>query len=246
MVSKMDGPGTKTGSAKKMIEIKGVCKDFNEKKVIRDISLTVQKGDHIAIVGPSGCGKSTLLRLIAGLLSPDCGSVYRTCKRLGFIFQDDRLIPWKTVRKNLQLIGAKDSEIDKILEKVGLDKEGDRLPSLLSGGMKQRVNIARGLLYHPQCLLLDEPFSNLDVKSRNRLMRLITKDWVSKENASILVTHQLREAIVFSQKIVFLSQPPSTILDTWDLNKQSGRFEWTLDQVLEIEKEIYHVHPSMF
>jgi len=230
----------------KMIDIREVCKDFREKKVIQNISLSLRKGDHIALVGPSGCGKSTLLRLIAGLLLPDCGSVERRCNRLGFVFQDDRLIPWKTVRKNLAIVGAKDSDIAIMLQKVGLEREGERPPVFLSGGMKQRVNIARALLYHPQCLLLDEPFQNLDVKSRNRLIKLILTDWVSKDNASILVTHQLREAIVFSQKIVFLSSPPSTIIGSWDIDKKTGESEWSLDEVLEIEKEIYHVYPSMF
>lgn len=174
------------------IEIHGVNKSFGSLKVLEDIHLTIEKGKFAAIVGPSGCGKSTLLRMVAGLKVPDEGAVKtdgelieKPSPRRMMIFQENALYPWLTVGENveigLELAGVtkeeRQNKAEKVLNTVGLDGFYDYYPSQLSGGMRQRVSIARALVMDPDILLLDEPYGALDAMTRLTMQNELLKLW---------------------------------------------------------------------
>jgi len=193
--------------------------------VLNDISFSCRQGEFISIVGSSGSGKTTLLRIIAGLERPTSGTVFLAGneivapnKDIGFVFQDLRLFPWLTVEKNIILSMEKRESkektkevLEQILALVGLTKFRKAYPNELSGGMAQRVAIARALACNPKILLLDEPFSALDVQTRSRLQKELVQIWEKTNKTIILVTHDITEALILSQKLIVLSCSPGTI-----------------------------------
>ena len=205
------------------ISIRGLSKSFAMKggnlNVLRGVDLDVAAGEVLAIVGPSGSGKTTLLRVLAGLDSPDVGEVLidgRTVAGPGneraVIFQEPRLLPWASVLQNvafgLEVRGvAKDEAHDRArryIRLVGLGEFEEALPSQLSGGMAQRVGIARALTVQPEILLLDEPLGALDAMTKLTLQEELTRIWAVEEVTMILVTHDLEEAIFLSDRILIL------------------------------------------
>ncbi len=193
-----------------------------------DISLTLGHGEFVSIVGPSGCGKSTLLTLISGLAKPTTGEVLvegetvsGVRKDVGFIFQRDALLPWRTALQNVQLalkfrgVGKKESETAarSWLDRFGLAGFEDRYPQELSGGMRKRAAIAATLVYEPTLLLMDEPFSALDVLTRDRIETDILSAWqASKTQTAVFVTHDLEEAIGMSDRVIVMSRAPGRII----------------------------------
>src|SRR5271170_7863525 len=217
-----------------IVELTGIDMTFGEStgdkmKVLDDINLTVQENDVMALLGPSGCGKSTIMRILSGLIQPTSGVVkYRGVPLDGvnpgvaMVFQNFALFPWLTVRENI-LLGLENStyspeeqtqHFQKIIEMVGLDGYGDVLPKELSGGMKQRVGIARALIMEPQILCMDEPFSALDVLTgetlRNEIGR-IAMDPAAGFKSLILVTHNIAEAVYLARNIVVLAAHPGRV-----------------------------------
>ena len=217
--------------------------------IFKKFSWEVKRGDSWVIIGPSGCGKTTLLYLLAGLLQPDSGSiridnqaVIRPRPKSGLILQDYGLLPWATVQQNINLgkkirnyYGADGihapSELQSTLNdtnwllELGLNSISDKYPSQLSGGQRQRTAIARTLSLQPDLLLMDEPFSSLDVPTRENLQKLTT-DLVAKQGLTlVLVTHSIEEAVLLGRKILLLSNPPNHKLDIYD-NSESGRTEF--------------------
>ena len=186
---------------------------------VKDLNLTVNHGEIICILGASGCGKSTLLNLIAGLILPDKGSIViasegQTKRRIGYIFQDDALLPWRTVEANLLLVADIDRTVTKAaamqqamsyLNTFGLDGAVlKKYPSELSGGMRQRVSIIQSLMFNPQLLLLDEPFSALDFFTKLKLESEFV-DLVKKQNrAAVIVTHDIEEAIAMADRVILM------------------------------------------
>lgn len=224
-----------------MLQIENVTKQFdNEFTAVESINLQVNTGKIISIVGTSGCGKSTLLRIIAGLDYPTSGSV-RIHNQLieaphpevGIIFQEPRLMPWLSVWKNVQfgLANVSKAEKEKITEetlgKVGLTEFSQLLPRELSGGMAQRVAIARALVTKPSILLLDEPFSALDAFTRMKLQEHLLKIWEYDRPTMILVTHDIEEALVLSDRIIVMRGSPGRIHQdfTLDLPRPRQRTE---------------------
>ena len=207
-----------------LIKIDGICKDFflDDKKqsVLDNISFEVKKGDFVCLVGPSGCGKSTLLRIIAGLIKPSSGSIMMPSNiKLSMVFQNFALFPWLTVRENIsfglhvrgddkKLI---DSTADRLIDEIGLSGFDDKHIKELSGGMKQRVGIARALAMEPDVLLLDEPFSALDVFTANKLRDDLLKIWKKNSLTIIMVSHLIEEAIQLADKIIVLSANPGKV-----------------------------------
>jgi NitT/TauT family transport system ATP-binding protein len=203
--------------------------DKDKMKVLDDINLTVQEHDVMALLGPSGCGKSTIMRILSGLIQPSQGMVKYRGKALtgvnpgvAMVFQNFALFPWLTVRENI-LLGLENSTYSteereqhflKIIEMVGLDGYGEVLPKELSGGMKQRVGIARALIMEPEILCMDEPFSALDVLTgetlRNEIGR-IAMDPASGFKSLILVTHNIAEAVYLARNIVVLAAHPGRV-----------------------------------
>ncbi len=197
----------------KLVELNNVSKNFGKLRVLERINLTVYNGESIAIVGKSGCGKTTLLRLIAGLENPTNGQINRNYTKIGYVFQEDRLIAWKTVYENLNFVCENKKVIDDVLCLVKLGDFASYKPSQLSGGMKQRVNLARALAYQPELLLLDEPFQSLDLLTKVKLIDELSAVFKDLKTTYIIVTHDVREAVTLAKKIYLLAGSPSTIVD---------------------------------
>jgi NitT/TauT family transport system ATP-binding protein len=189
------------------------------------ISLSVSEGESVALLGPTGCGKSSLLFLAAGLLFPNTGDVfYRDAelthphREIGLVLQDYGLFPWKTVRANVELgLKIRGEAIDSgtlntLMTELGIQDQGRKYPHQLSGGQKQRVALARALILNPHLLLLDEPFAALDTLTRERLQDLTAELWKSRQFSSILVTHNVQEAVRLGQRILIMDGPPGKIV----------------------------------
>lgn len=198
------------------IELKHVCKNFNGQKVIDDFSLTLPDKGTVCFFGPSGCGKTTLLNCIAGLLPLNGGSISgMEHKKISCIFQEDRLLPWVTANENVAVVVNADNQAHTAAEwlrLVGLEDAQNKHPNELSGGMRQRVSIARALAYGGDILLMDEPFHALDSKSRDQIITLIKEE--TPHMLKILVTHSMEEANVLADVTYFLEGVPLSIIDT--------------------------------
>ncbi|MBC2596067.1 ABC transporter ATP-binding protein [Ruficoccus amylovorans] len=206
----------------------GVTKRYERgKPVLESLDLDVQEGDFVSIIGPSGCGKSTLLRLTAGLSPLSEGQiVFRdgepARRNLGFIFQDATLLPWLDVRRNVEMPlklasrprAEREGAAREVLGLVGLRAVSDRFPRQLSGGMKMRVSLARGLVQKPSLLLLDEPFGALDAITRNQLNAELLALRGQSPFTALFVTHSVNEAVFLSNRIVVLSANPGRIAHT--------------------------------
>jgi NitT/TauT family transport system ATP-binding protein len=199
--------------------------------VIDGLSLTVRPGEILVLTGPSGCGKSTLLRALAGLLRPDDGRVLAdgaevttTSGDRGMVFQDSALLPWRTVRSNIELAlrlrgeprGNRRGQAERWIEEVGLTGFDHYLPKSLSGGMRQRVQLARGLAGAPRAVMMDEPFGALDTQTRAATQRLLIDAWGAHPTTIVFVTHDVDEALTLGDRIVVLGragQPMRASLD---------------------------------
>ncbi len=197
----------------KQLQIRNLRKQFGDAIILNDLDLTIEPGEFIAIVGRSGCGKSTLLRLIAGLERPTEGEIQldgHVVKGLNpdirVLFQEARLLPWKRVLKNVQIGAANKTKkvADEALQEVGLAERGNDWPYVLSGGQKQRVALARALASDPGVLLLDEPLGALDALTRIEMQQLIEKLWLAQQFTVILVTHDVSEAVVLADRVIFI------------------------------------------
>ena len=233
--------------------------DESQTVAIEDFTLDIKKGELISIVGPSGCGKTTLLRMIAGLLEPTSGSITidgRPCSvpgpDRGLVFQDFALFPWRTVRKNvefgMEVRGVPKAErrqrAEEYIKMVGLEKFADSRVHELSGGMKQRVGIARALVNDPEVILMDEPFGALDAQTRNIMQTELLKILDKTDQTIIFITHSVDEAVFLSDRIVVLSKRPATIKEivniTWPRPRDRASPEFTSlrKRILdELEKE---------
>jgi len=202
---------------------------------LSDVSLDIRQGEFISLLGPSGCGKTTLLRIIADLIQPTSGSVSihgqtpretRIQKKNGFVFQNPVLYDWRTVRRNIcmpmEIMGIPKKErtarIDRMLDLVDLQKFGNKYPFELSGGMQQRVGIARALALDPEYLMMDEPFSALDEFTREKLNEDLLHIWSKTNKTIIFVTHNIPESVFLSDRVVVLSPHPGRISAIVDID----------------------------
>jgi len=211
------------------LEIKNVCKGFGNSQVLSDINLSVEKGEFVAIVGFSGAGKTTLINLIAGLLKPDSGQLTLNDLEItapgpdrGIVFQNYSLLPWLSVFENIFLAveqcfpnwsAAKKSEhVEKYIAMVNLTPARDKKPHELSGGMRQRVSVARALAMNPQILLLDEPLSALDALTRATLQDEISRIWSEDKKTVVMITNDPDEGIYLADRIIPLTAAPAATL----------------------------------
>ncbi|WP_122588377.1 ABC transporter ATP-binding protein [Pseudomonas viridiflava] len=211
-----------------LMEIRVTHKVFAESTVLRDIDLSLQAGEIVSLLGPSGCGKSTLLRIAAGLERDFQGKVNRLQGEVAFVFQEPRLMPWLTVEQNIGF--SDDGHYDRVwvrqlIDEVGLTGFAEALPKALSGGMAQRVAIARGLYSHPAVLLLDEPFSAVDAFTRMKLQDLLLQLASRHAITLLLVTHDVDEALYLSDRVLVMGSRPGRIVHelTVDLNTPRDR-----------------------
>jgi NitT/TauT family transport system ATP-binding protein len=207
---------------KEAILIQNLNKSFDDLKVLDNWNLSLAPGERVAFLGPSGSGKTTFLRILAGMDTPSSGIIQNIPDKVGFVFQEDRLIPWRSVKDNLLFVNEQGFYQDT-LSQVELDGFDDYLPADLSGGMKQRVNLARALLNHPDLLILDEAFHSLDLGVKFRLMETIVKRWQEEQFTLVCVTHDPKEALYLADRIILLSARPARILDNIPVSLNSQR-----------------------
>lgn len=212
-----------------ILEIRNLHKDFYIKgqklEVLSGVNLTVKEGELIAIVGASGCGKSTLLKLITTLESISSGEILLDGEpvngpspKCSMIFQEARLFPWLTVRQNIEFVisdtipkAEKQKMADYYINLVGLSEFMNAVPNQLSGGMQQRVSIARALATRPQILLLDEPFGALDAFTRMTMQKEVLRIWEQDKTTMMIVTHDIDEAIFLSNRVVIMGKNPGVV-----------------------------------
>jgi NitT/TauT family transport system ATP-binding protein len=211
------------------LQISRLAKSFGELQALHDINLAIERGEFIAVVGPSGCGKTTFLRIVAGLEPASSGEVEldgRAVKRpggdRGFVFQTDNLLPWRTVFANA-IIGrevagrvgpAERRRTLELLKLVGLEGFENYHPRQLSGGMRQRVNLARALAIDPQVLLMDEPFSSLDAQTREIMQTELMRIWEAGRKTVLFVTHQIDEAVFLADRVLVFARRPGRLRES--------------------------------
>jgi NitT/TauT family transport system ATP-binding protein len=212
----------------KVVEINGVTKRFGETTALQGIDLEIETGEFVSLIGPSGCGKSTLLRIIGDLIQPTSGTATvngkparraRIDRDYGIVFQDPVLYDWRTVAKNIALPlelarwdrRRRAAKVDEMLNLVELTGFENHHPWQLSGGMQQRVSIARALSFDPALLLMDEPFGALDEMTRERLNMELLRIWEARGSTVVFVTHSIAEAVFLSTRVVVMSPRPGRI-----------------------------------
>jgi NitT/TauT family transport system ATP-binding protein len=192
---------------------------------LHGVDLTVKRGEFVTVVGPSGCGKSTLLRIASGLETASDGTAELNTSRIGYVFQDATLLPWRTVQANVELlaelqwdtIAVRRQKAKEAIELVGLSGFENNLPKQLSGGMRMRTSLARSLTLDPELFLFDEPFGALDEITRERLNDELLRLFTEKQFAGLFITHSVSEAVYLSTKVVVMSGRPGTIVETFDV-----------------------------
>jgi NitT/TauT family transport system ATP-binding protein len=235
-----------------IIECKNIVKRYDDLLVLDGINMSIKQGEFIILLGPSGCGKSTFLSMIAGFEKPTTGQVnvlgspvVKPSRNYGFVFQDYSLFPWKNVIGNVMSglrIANKQERKDKAmfyLEKVGLSDFAHEYPHKLSGGMKQRVGIARALAYDPPILLMDEPFGALDAQTRKIMQQELRGILESFNKTIVFVTHSVVEAVYLGDRVFVFSKRPSHITFEKKINIQGER-HYTESSYLHYREEILH------
>ena len=206
------------------LTLRHIDKSYGELEVFSDLSVSFLSGRINCILGPSGCGKTTLLNIISGSVKPDAGDCNDfTGKRMSYVFQDPRLLPWKTVWGNIEFV-LKDrlrgdilrNRIQDHISRVELQPFKNYYPAQLSGGMRQRLSLARAFSYDSDMILMDEPFSGLDLKLRNTLTRYFLDLWNNDRRTVIFVTHDVDEAVQMGERIFILGSPPQGLISIYD------------------------------
>jgi NitT/TauT family transport system ATP-binding protein len=214
------------------LSLNGLRKHFGDLEVLSDINVAIERGEFISLVGPSGCGKTTLLRIVAGLEPASAGAVLLDGREVrqpggdrGFVFQNDNLLPWRTVFANAMIgpevagrVGAAEkNRTAELLRLVGLEGFENYFPRQLSGGMRQRVNLARALAIDPDILLMDEPFSALDAQTREIMQTELMRIWEKGRKTVLFVTHQIDEAVFLSDRVLVLARRPGRIQENVEI-----------------------------
>jgi NitT/TauT family transport system ATP-binding protein len=259
-------PTTDTSAAE--LSVEHVDKEFTTRgaaiRVLDDVSFSVSRGEFFVIVGPSGCGKSTLLRIIQGLETSDGGVIALAGRPLrgpsadrGFVFQQDSLYPWRTVLQNvilgLEIMGKRSAEATEramsLIELVGLKGFEKHYPRELSGGMRQRVNLARALAIDPEMLLMDEPFAALDALTRETMQQELLRIAAAANKTVLFITHQIDEAVLLADRVLVMSARPGRVLETIPIGlprprslavKRSPEFQALVDRIWKLVSETEH------
>ena len=254
------------------LDLVDISHHYADVTALVDINLTIEDGEVVALIGPSGCGKSTLLSIVGGLLQPSCGKVFQQGQAppgclnpLTYIFQDFALLPWRTVEGNIRLVlgdhglskQEQDNRVAEVLVRTGLDEFRKAFPRQLSGGMRQRVGIARALAVEPAVLLMDEPLSSLDAQTRAILMEEFAGLFHKTGITAVYVTHNLEEAVRLAHRVVALSRRPGRVKEIVEIpvpiqNRVDGDPDlgsyrnrlWQLirEEAIAADQELSHEH----
>jgi NitT/TauT family transport system ATP-binding protein len=239
-----------------IIKFENVRVSFAGELVYDDLSMSVREGEFICILGPSGCGKSTSLRLMGDLLSTSGGRITvagqqpaDAWRELAYVFQSPRLAPWRDALNNVVLAmelrfgnmpkTAMRERASELLELVGLAADAHKYPSMLSGGERQRVSIARALAVEPRIVLMDEPFSALDLNTRRRLRLEMVDIWQKTGKTIVFVTHDIEEALTLADRVILLSNKPTRVLQSITIVEERPR---SLDDAPELRRHRDHLH----
>jgi NitT/TauT family transport system ATP-binding protein len=238
------------------LELDRVRLSYTGDPVIDALSLAVRSGEILVLTGPSGCGKSTVLRALAGLLRPDDGRVLAdgaevttTSGDRGMVFQDNALLPWRTVRSNIELAlrlrgeprATRRAQAERWIDELGLSSFGHYLPKSLSGGMRQRVQLARGLAGAPRAVMMDEPFGALDTQTRAAMQRLLIDTWRTHPTTIVFVTHDVDEALLLGDRIAVLGkagQPLRAVLDVPEPRSERMRDELRAETIAALNHSV--------
>jgi NitT/TauT family transport system ATP-binding protein len=238
-----------------LIAFDNVTLRFGDAPLYAGLNLEVRTGEFLCIVGPSGCGKSTTLRLMAGLLEPSEGAIrvegrpaQKMRENFAFVFQNPRLVPWRNAVENVCLAASlrygtsKRKAMDRAIRelgKVGLAKDTQKMPAMMSGGERQRVSIARALMVDPKIVLMDEPFSALDLRTRALMREEILALWKETGKTVVFVTHDVEEALVLADRITVLSQKPTRLIETIVVEASRPRQTDTDPELLRVRNHLH-------
>ena len=208
-----------------MYEVKNITKNYNDLKVLKDISIDFPKNKTTCILGHSGCGKTTFLNILSGITKEDSGEIIGFKENISFVFQENRLIEWKNVKDNINFVlkGKMNREqiettIDKYLKLVKLEEYKHYYPKNLSGGMRQKISILRAFAYPSNILIMDEPFKSLDINSKQILIDFLKELRIIENKTCIIVTHDIEEAISLGHRIVILTDKPTMVKKVIELD----------------------------
>ncbi len=237
-----------------VLELSDISKSFRvgdrSIEVLKKINLNIKKGEFSCIIGPNGGGKTTLVKIIAGIESQSSGNC-RSSGKIAYLPQQDSLLPWFTVRENIELPGRINNSlnqnvrlnINKYLKKYKLAKFADFYPGEISGGMKQKTALVRAALYRPEIIILDEPFSALDAITRIQMQKMLSDLWLEYKPTILCVTHDIDEAIFLSDRVFVLSERPGKIIKTFNVGLQRPRALQDIDKVksLKLKKNLHRM-----
>ena len=222
-----------------LIKIQNLTKNFNDLKIIDNLNFKIDENEIVALIGPSGCGKSTFLNIISGLISEYEGEFESNNPMIGYVFQEDRLLPWLNVVENIKIVNDQsDDKVRQLINEVGLSGFENSFPYKLSGGMRQRCAIARGFNYDCNLLLMDEPFKSLDYNLRIDMLNMLVKLWNKKKKAILFVTHEIDEALLVANRIVVLGKRPSKIIKEMVLGDNIENRDITSERYIKYRNDI--------
>jgi NitT/TauT family transport system ATP-binding protein len=232
-------------SAPRALAFYDVSKRYRDgTQALTDVNLDIAPGEFVSVVGPSGCGKSTLLKLASGLASASEGAMEVNADKVGYVFQDPTLLPWRTVRRNVGLLAELDKlsgvdrkrRVDEAIKMVGLNGFEKHRPRALSGGMRMRVSLARSLVLEPDLFLFDEPFGALDEITRERLNDELLQLFLARRFAALFVTHAVSEAVFLSNRVIVMSGRPGRVIGDFAVP-----FDYPRQPDLRFSDEFAHV-----
>lgn len=212
-----------------MIELKGITFSYEDTLVLNDLSIKLESKRINCLLGPSGCGKTTILNLLSGVAIPQLGNLINKPNQVSYIFQETRILPWKTVYENVVFplktsmsLADRSIQAERFLKHVGLWDQKDVYPNQLSGGMKQRVSIARAFAFPSSVILMDEAFQGLDIVLKEHLLQDFAKSWSDEPRTVVFVTHDLDEAVLLGQEIFILPKAPITSARLIQIDQMPG------------------------
>ena len=227
--------------------------DKKKVEVLKNIKIEIQSNEFVCIVGPSGCGKTTLMNMIGGLIPYDNNEEVEgnldNDETFGYVFQTSRLLPWLTVKENIELVSKKDTnleiQINHLLKEFDLLEFSNYFPKALSGGMRRRVSLVRALINKPKVLLMDEPFVSLDQPTAENLYKVLIDYWKKNPITVILITHNLKEALLLSDRILFFSKRPATIVHDYKVKSNRGNLKMDNKEVYKEYENLNKKFPSI-